>query len=274
MVAVARYRWWLATMAGLALFLTIAGRVGALTPLQSALLWLVEPVGEGLHAIFAPAAAVLSDIGKLRRLQEENRQLRLENESLKAQVAELRQDTTRLQELESALGVIQSGGGQRLLAANVLAHDVSVLTHTVLIDRGSADGVREGMVVLSPGGSLVGKVIRALPQQAFVRLIDDSRSVVAVRIQETGIDGSLHASADRKLEVKLARGEVAAGATVVTSGLGGEYPPGLPVGRVVEVSGTPQDMFRTVRVEPFAQLAAAQTLLVLTSFTPQALAGN
>jgi len=274
MVAVARYRWWLATMAGLALVLAIAGRVGVLTPFHGAFLWLASPIEEGLRTIFSPVAAVLSDIGELRRLQEENQQLRLENESLKAQVAELRQDTSRLRELESALGVVQSGADQRLVAANVLARDASVLTHTVVIDRGAADGIREGMVVLSPSGSLVGKVTRALAQQSFVRLIDDSRSVVAVRIQETGIDGSLHAEANRQLKVDLARGEVAAGNTVITSGLGGEYPPGLPVGKVVDVSGTPQDMFRTVRVEPFAQLAAVQTLLVLTSFVPPSLAGN
>lgn len=274
MEAVARYRWWLATMAALALFLTVAGRVGALTPVHGAFVWLASPVTDGIRTIFSPVAAVLSDIGELRELQEENRRLRLENEALRAQVAELREDTSRLQELEAALGVIQAGSGQTLLAANVLARDASVLTHTAIIDRGTADGIREGMVVLSPSGSVVGKVTRALPRQAYVRLLDDSRSVVAVRVQETGLDGTLHATASRQLEVQLARGEVAAGNTVVTSGLGGEFPPGLPVGKVTEVSGTPQEMFRTVRVEPFAQLAALQTLLVLTSFTPQTLAGN
>lgn len=274
MVVVARYRWWLASIAGLALLLTVASRVGALAPAQTAALWLTRPLQQGLAAIFAPVAAVLSDVGELRQLQEENQRLRVENEALRAQVAELQQSTGRLRELEEALGVIQAGGEQKLVATNVIARDASALTHVVVIDKGTAHGLREGMVVLSPQGSLVGKVTQVLPQRAFVRLIDDSRSVVAARVVETGIDGSLRGTIDRRLELRLARGEVAAGNTVVTSGLGGEFPPGLPIGTVVAVSGTAQDMFRSVRVEPLAQLAALQTLLVLTSFLPQPLGGS
>jgi rod shape-determining protein MreC len=55
----------------------------------------------------------------------------------------------------------------------------------------------------------------------------------------------------------------------VTSGLGGNYPPNLPIGRVSEVSGSSQDLFRKVTVEPLARLSTTNTVLVLTSFTPQ-----
>ncbi len=269
MLALARYRWWFATVAALAILLTAMGRVGALGPLQNAAGFLATPLERGFDALFRPVAEVLSNLGELRELQQENQRLRNEVESLRAQVSELQQSNSRLQELEAALGIVQEGTAQELLAANVLARDVTALSHVIVIDRGAADGLREGMPVLSAQGSLVGRVTTVLPQRSFVRLINDARSVVAARIQESGIDASLHGTADRGLELRLVQGQVNVGETVITSGLGGAFPPGIPIGKVIEVRGTPQDAFRTVRVEPLARLGTMQTVLVLRSFVPQ-----
>jgi len=65
--------------------------------------------------------------------------------------------------------------------------------------------------------------------------------------------------------------DVKAGDTVVTSGLGGNYPNALLVGRVVKVEGTTQDLFRTISVEPVASFSRLESVLVLTSFLPSRL---
>ena len=57
--------------------------------------------------------------------------------------------------------------------------------------------------------------------------------------------------------------------TVMTSGLGGNYPPGIPIGRVTEVSGGQEELYPTVKLEPLVRLSTARTVLVLTSFTPR-----
>ncbi len=58
------------------------------------------------------------------------------------------------------------------------------------------------------------------------------------------------------------------GDTVLTSGLGGTYPPGLVIGRVTGVTGNPQEVFRHVKVEPLASLSRLENVLVMTSFVP------
>ena len=125
------------------------------------------------------------------------------------------------------------------------------------------------MVVLSAQGTLIGTVTKTFPGSAFVRLISDSRSKVNAEVQESKVDGIIRGTPGRGLTFDLAHAEIKAGDTIITSGLGGNYPPGLPIGKVSTVSGTSQDLFRNVTVEPFVRLSTATTVLVLTSFTPQ-----
>jgi rod shape-determining protein MreC len=94
-----------------------------------------------------------------------------------------RQDAEqRVRELEEALGSKQARPEDQLLAANVIAEDTSGLKRMIAIDRGSNDGLDEGMVVLSRGGSLVGTVARAYDSFAWVRLITDPDSAINAQV--------------------------------------------------------------------------------------------
>lgn len=220
-------------------------------------------------AVFRPVATFLSDAGSLNDLQDQNARLRIENEELRNRVSELEQDTQRLKELESALGVTQGDTKRQLLAANVTHRDASPFTEVVSIDRGAADGIKNGMVVLSARGTLLGTVTEVFADRSFIRLITDSRSKVNAQVLESQSDGLVRGTPNRGLSFDLAQGDIKVGDTVITSGLGGNYPQGIPIGRVSEVSGTAQDLFRKVKVEPGVRLSTAQTVLVLLSFTPQ-----
>jgi rod shape-determining protein MreC len=79
----------------------------------------------------------------------------------------------------------------------------------------------------------------------------------------------LEGTLTRGLSLGLSQQEVNVGDTVVTSGLGGNYPPDVPIGKVSAVSGTPQDLFRTISVEPTVRLSTVRTVLVNTTFVPQ-----
>ena len=85
-------------------------------------------------------------------------------------------------ELEEALGSKQARPEDQLLAANVIAEDTSGLKRMIAIDRGSNDGLDEGMVVLSRGGSLVGTVARAYEDFAWIRLITDPDSAINAQV--------------------------------------------------------------------------------------------
>ena len=271
MLIFSRYTWWVATMVGLALLLTIAGSTGVLNPFQGAFLKVTAPLDNAFTAVFRPIATFLSDAGSLNDLQDENAKLRVENEELRNKVVGLQQDAERVKELEEALKITQGAGPDVRLAASIVHKDTSPFTDVVSINRGSSSGVKAGMVVLSAQGSLIGTVTKTFDDQAFVRLITDSKSKVNAQVLESKSDGIVRGNPGRTLSFDLAQADIKVGDRVVTSGLGGNYPPGLPIGAVKEVSGTPQDLFRTVKVEPTVRLSTAQTVLVLTSFLPQRL---
>ncbi|HKS92924.1 MAG TPA: rod shape-determining protein MreC [Tepidiformaceae bacterium] len=271
MVIFSRYTWWVGAMVGLALLLTLFGAVGILSPFQGVFLRVASPFENALSAVFDPVASFLSDVGNVNDLRNENARLRLQNEELQNKVASLQEESQQVAELQQALGVQQSGGAAKKVAANVVAHDTSPGVDVISIDKGSGSGIRVGMTVLSSGGTLMGTVTKVTGANAFVRLVTDTRSKVNARTLETQASGVIEGTLNRGLSFGLAQQDVNVGDTVVTSGLGGNYPPDVPIGKVTAVSGTPQDLFRSVTVEPTVRLSTVRTVLVNTTFVPQSI---
>ncbi len=258
-------------MIGLAMLLVLVGQTGLLAPVQGVFVKVTSPVEGVLTTVFRPVAAFLSDAGSINDLQDENAKLRLENEDLRNKVTSFQQGAEQVEELQKALGVTQNVASGTKLAASVVHRDSSPFIDVVSIDRGANDGIKSGMVVLSSQGSLLGTVTTVTKDAAFVRLITDTKSKVASQIQESKVDGITTGSPNRGVSFELAvsQATINVGDTVITSGLGGNYPLGLPIGRVSEVSGSSQDISKKVVIEPLVRLSTARTVLVLTSFTPQ-----
>lgn len=255
-------------MLGLAVLMTAAGQVGVLGPFQGAFVRLVGPLESGMTAVVTPVADVLSGAGNLREIQSENQRLRLELEELQNEVVTLRQQADQADDLREALGIIGDNAEQQFELASVVSRDASPFTDVVRIDKGSGDGIRTGMVVRSAQGSLVGTVVEVFATRSAVRLISDARSAVNAQILGSDIDGSVQGTATRTVKFQLARGAMNVGDQVVTSGVGDNYPRGLPIGTVKEVEGTPQDIFLDVTIEPHVRLSTLETVLIDTSFDP------
>ncbi len=258
-------------MIGFALFLALVGQVGVLSPVQGLFLQVSSPFEKVLNGTFRPVAGLLSNAGEIGSVRDENNRLRLENEDLRNQVAELQQNAAQIKDLQDALGLTQGDPDLKYLAGNIVHRDASPFTDVVTIDRGEGDGVQAGMVVLSTKGTLLGKVTKVTKTNAFVRLITDTQSRVTAEVLGTGADGSVRGTPGRGLSFDLAQGEIAVGDTLVTAGLGGSYPRGVPIGRVNAVSGTNQDLYKKVTLEPGVRISTAETVLVLTSFIPETL---
>jgi rod shape-determining protein MreC len=272
MLTLNRYSWWLGAMLGLAILLGVAGQVGVLGPVQGVFLRVTAPFESVLNGIFRPVAGVLSSAGEISALRDENTQLRVENEALRNELVQRQQDALRIRELEAALGLAQGDRAQTRLAANVVHRDSSPFSDVITIDRGSNDGIVRGMVVTSTQGSLMGTVTRVTPTRSFVRLITDTRSTVRAAVfGGEGADGVLRGNPGRTLTLDLAQGDIRVGDTIITAGLGGAFPYGIPIGTVTAVEGSPQDLYPTVRVEPMKRLGTATTVLVLMSFVPETL---
>ena len=108
---------------------------------------------------------------------------------------------------------------------------------------------------------------------AWVTLITDPKSAVSAIVQESRAEGVVAGNYDGSLNMEF----VGQGATVkqgdfvLTSGVGGGYPPNVVIGRVAAVQKTDQDLFQSVHVDHLASLSGIEKVLVLTSFVPQRL---
>lgn len=187
------------------------------------------------------------------------RRLAGENERLKRQVADLQGDLNRLTEaqiqsdrLRSDLGFFHTSP-YKLIAADVIALRPDSKFDTMIVSCGSEQGVKVSSVVVTRDG-LVGRVYEVEPGTAAVLMLTDQKSGVGARIQrpESRAVGLCEGDNTRTLSmIDLAGGaDVKLGDAVVTSGLGGVYPPGLLIGSVCEVSTDVVSGGKTIRVQP------------------------
>lgn len=213
----------------------------------------IRSVGD---AVTDPVADFFGGITNYGSLEAENARLRdrvdeLERSGLEAADAQReREELLALLELRFAQDVPQ-------VSARVVSAPVSNFELTVEIDRGSDDGVQEGMPVVAAGG-LVGQVVEASGSRAVVLLITDPTSAVGVRLARSGDVGVAEGTGrGRPLEVDFidARTKVARGEAVVTSGLQNSvFPPSIPVGRVAEAEVPAGAVEQEVTVRPAVDL--------------------
>jgi rod shape-determining protein MreC len=190
---------------------------------------------------------------------------------LQARVHELEAENKSLKEFRG-LRLEEKARGAKAVLASILARDRAwPERRSVLLDRGTDDGLRRGMPVVA-GGSLAGFVVEAGPACSRVQLLDDpaprGEARVGVQVLRTGVakaeEGVLFGESRGVLLVKMLHaGAVKAGDIVVTSASDASVPAGLLVGVVASVEEDRRLQQATATVEPSADLAALRSLVVL-----------
>lgn len=276
-----RLLWWTLAVVSVSLLSIVLSENRNLDPVQNLSLTVVAPLEDGLREIADPIADFFEGAFNRGELVRENERLRQELERLQSELAGSEDAQRQVEELKAALGVKESRAEEEIVVADIIAQDPSGLKRALAIDRGSKDGLDEGMVVLSRSGSLVGTISRVYDDFAWLRLITDPNSAVnVVVLSESGEEGSGArgvAAGDLRgslsLEMLPADAQIAEGDLVTTSGLGGNYPRALLLGSVKSVEEKPQAILKRATVEPAADLSALDTVLVIASFLPARLAG-
>jgi rod shape-determining protein MreC len=203
-------------------------------------------------------------------------ELKTENDHLYVQLEALKTADVRIQELErqnadlvAQLGYQKDHPEQKLLPANVIARDPTDLVHAITIDRGTGDGVAEGMSVVTPAG-LVGRVLQVGPLSSKVLLITDSKSSVSGVGVVGRAQGMVYGRRQRQITMRYIdqMEKVEVGQWIVTSTLGGGFPPGIPIGRIVFVRQRDVEPFQEATLEPAVDFAKMDTVSVITSFVP------
>ncbi|MEX2247166.1 MAG: rod shape-determining protein MreC [Dehalococcoidia bacterium] len=262
---------WTGFIAIAAFVLMGAGRLTLLDPVENVTLGVTAPLQEGLSTATRPVADWVNNLTDAGELSRDNQRLREENERLINDLARAREETAQVQSIEDLEAVRRQFPEDSFLDAGVIARDSSNLRSVVAIDRGRSDGLREGMIVVTEGRSLVGTISKTFDDYAWVTLITDPKSAVSAMVQESRAEGVVAGNYGGSLIMEFV-GQGAAvkeGDFVVTSGVGGGYPAGVVIGRVAKVEKAEQDLFQEVSVDHLASLAKLEHVLVITSFEPQ-----
>ena len=265
-----RTRTWFSFVVLASLLFIAASRFAIFDPLESAVLAVASPIEDGLRDATRPLADFVNNLTDINRLTDDNRTLREENERLRAENARLTEAERDLRQIEQGMNVREGSAGDALVKAQVFVREPGNLRQMVAIDRGKADGLDEGMMVLTTQGSLIGSITKVLEHVAWVTLVTDQTSAVSAVVQSSRVQGVVAGSADGTLTMEFVQetADVKEGDLVVTSGIGGRHPPGELIGQVVEVESSPQELFKSVHVEPLADLSGLEDVLVLQSFLP------
>ncbi len=189
------------------------------------------------------------------RLKEDVRQLALLNHDLE----QAREENVRLRQLLA----INSALPYQTLGARVIARAPSYLSNTVYLDRGTADGIRVDQPVISDTG-VIGRTVLVARNSCQVQLLTNADASIGVLVERTAVPGVVRGTENSLLSLNYISNtdEVNADDTLITSGLDGIYPKGLPVGKVVN-SQKGKTGFREIRVQPNADMIRIEDVLIL-----------
>lgn len=202
-------------------------------------------------------------------LRSRNAELEAQVSQLQAQVIELQQRVNETEILAALVDFSRSNPESTYKAASVIGRDPSPFLHYIIINRGSNDGIRRGMPVVTNQG-LVGRIDAVIADAARVQLITDPASSINVYLQNADTNAVLYGSltGDVELDLISQNAAVEAGDLILTSGLGGGYPADLIIGQVVTVQSLEFELFQQATVQPAVDFSRLEIVLVITNFRP------
>jgi rod shape-determining protein MreC len=235
--------------------------------------WLATGIYPLQVIVQAPSLAldwITNRFADRERLKSENQelhsQLRVANLQL-LRMAALTQENQQLRAIHETSSTMQ----MRTLVTEIMRVDLDPYRHRVLLNHGAKDGLYKGQAVLDSQG-VFGQITRVGQYAAETLLITDAEHATPIRVNRTGLRSIAVGIGDfNKLNLPYITGDadIKVGDLLVTSGLGGIYPPGYPVAEISEVKRDPAQTFATVEAKPLAAMERARELM-LVWFEPPA----
>lgn len=237
------------------------------TYLERAVFSAFAPVERGVGSFFGSLRGFWRNYFFLRDAQRQNQSLREEALLLRQENQALRNLLLKFQgkgEIQDMLSTVS----RSVLVASVIGIDPAQIYKTIQLNKGSSAGVRPDMVVLDRRGRLVGRIVEPVSsRESRVQLISDEDSGVGVVTERFRVVGILQGDSEGRCRLKYVvktNKEVSVDEEVLTSGLDGIYPSGLPVGRIVSISED-KDLFKKIVVQPYFDLSDLEQVAVLTA---------
>jgi len=228
----------------------------------------LAPVEAAMTQLAGNVDRVTAVFGDVSTLRGENQRLTAADQALRRQLVELNAAAKENASLRQALDFERSYG-HHMVAAQIVGRGPDGFSRTLEVDRGTADGVKPGMIVTT-GAGLVGRVREAGPHGAIVQTLADPQSRVNVFLSASGLQGTVSGGpAALQLEIEHSIGVTAtSGEWALTSGVGGGYPRGLVVGELASVTHRDSSTSDQALVAWVNDPAAISLVLVITDFVP------
>jgi rod shape-determining protein MreC len=204
----------------------------------------------------------------LHQVSEENRRLQHELQALRGRNNELRELGVAGQRL-AALLALKERLHAKTVAAQVIGRDATNWYRAIVLDRGARDGVKAEMGVMAPDGA-VGRVVKVTPFTAIVLLITDPNNAVTGLIQRTRDEGIVEGTTEGRARMKYIPllATLQSGDVIVTSGLTGGFPRGVPLGTITRIDRIEGELFQSAEIVPEVDLHKLEEVLVITDPLP------
>lgn len=243
------------------------GDTGPVHSVRAAAAVITAPARMAGSLAAAPFGAIGNAVRNATAPQETLTELKKQNEELTAKVAELSEAKATAERLQ-ALVDLKSTYNLQSTAARIIGASGDSWSQTVTLDKGSTSGFAAGMPVCNAGG-VIGQIVGVSATTSTVRLITDEQSGVSAMVQSTRAQGMLQGQADGTLRLSYvpSDAEVKTGDIVITSGIGGVFPKGLPLGTVSSVEKDANATYYTIGVRAATAAENNEEVLVITSLS-------
>jgi rod shape-determining protein MreC len=253
-------------MAGLALLGFLIIVPGPSAQAEAFGIRLVAPIESVLTGVVRSVGHLVDTVRLAGELSAQNQGYRQEIERLQSLEVQLREVELENQDLRRLLGLRARAPLGTLISVNVIAQDPLAVVQAVMVDRGSDDGVRVNQPVISWRG-IVGRVVEVHPTASKVLLATDVNSAISARVQDpdSRATGVTRGTGNGRLLLQYIPREdrVRSGDVVITSDIGGTFPSGLVIGRVVQVRQKDVEAFQEALVEPAVDMRNLERLYVI-----------
>ena len=229
---------------------------------------IVMPIQNGLTYLKNGINGNSSFFENVSNLQEENDNLKAKNTELEESLRELEVIKAENETLKQYLNLTEKYSDYTTIAADVINRDISNYSKTIVINRGTDDGIQENMTVIAAEG-LVGYVVSVTSSTAKVQTIIDTSSSTSCLLSTSRdsivCKGTLNDESHLKAMYIPTDATVSQGDTVETSGIGGIYPKGILIGHISRIENTTDLSNRYALVELAVDFSKLETVLVITN---------
>lgn len=248
-----------------------ASGVGLLAPAEN----LLSVPMNALSGLFTRLSFAISgatgDYNDLQALQARNAELETTLAQLQGELIQLREVASDYERLVGLLEYTSSTADSEYLTADVIGQDQYAFVRSIIINKGTRDGIAVGMPVVTDLG-LVGRIYKVSANAAQVQLITDQNSFVSGRLQTSRAEGSVQGrgleAGDLRMQYISLDATITEGDLVVTSGLGGNFPPDLVIGQVTSIQNLEFQLWQEAQVTSLIDFGTLEFVLVVTSFEP------